>query len=138
MGTTSAKKAKPNQNKSPAQKKDKVSMCCIAPTLKQKPAANQVLAKQNGKNCTKIVAKFNCGFKNALSIRGEGIKGLNWNQGCPMKNVNADEWCWETTENFHKGQFKILINDNEYELGDNHVIESGKSVVLVPNFNPPA
>jgi len=137
MGAISTKKPKLSELNSSSQKQNKSSVCCASPATnsKSRTSANQTTSKQNEKNCTKVVVKFNCGFKNALSIRGEGVKGLNWNRGCPLKNVKADEWCWETNEPFNKAQFKILINDNEYEIGENHIIEAGKSIVFVPNFN---
>ena len=51
-----------------------------------------------------------------------------------MKNVKADEWCWETDEPFNKAQFKVLLNDKQFEVGENHCVEAGKSIVLVPKF----
>lgn len=88
------------------------------------------------KGTTKVVVKFNCGFSNTLAIRGEGIQGLTWEKGCPMKNVKADEWVWETNKPFStKVKFKVLLNDKEYEAGDNHTLECGKSVICVPEFS---
>lgn len=83
---------------------------------------------------TKVVVKCNCGFPNNLYIRGEGIKELSWDQGTLMKCTKADEWVWETDSPFNKAQFKVLINDKWYEVGDNHVIDCGKSFTLQPRF----
>lgn len=130
MATTITKK--PNQPQS-AQKK-KVAMSCCSPASESKQKSQNGMSIKNGKCTTKIVVKFNCGFTNTLSIRGEGLKSLSWNKGCPMKNVKADEWCWETDENFKQAQFKVLINDKQYELGENHTIECGKSIIFAPKF----
>jgi len=84
---------------------------------------------------TKVVIKFNCGFSNKLYIRGEGIKGLSWEKGTLMKCTKADEWVWETDNAFkNKAQVKVLINDKEYELGENHTIDCGKSFTFSPRF----
>ena len=138
MCAITTKKAKSTLNGQQAQKQSpqqsKSTMCCSAENnLKNQQNASFASSHQNAKS-TKIIVKFNCGFQNKLSIRGEGIQGLNWNHGCPMKNVKADEWCWETNESFKEGQFKILINDKQYEQGENHWIQAGKSVTLVPKF----
>lgn len=53
-----------------------------------------------------------------------------------MKNVKADEWIWETSKPFStKVKFKVLLNDKEYEAGDNHTLECGKSIICVPEFS---
>lgn len=83
---------------------------------------------------TTITVKCNCGFPNNLYIRGEGIPGLNWNKGVLLKNVQTDEWKWETEATFSNGQIKILFNDKMYEQGNNHLIECGKTITFVPKF----
>lgn len=84
---------------------------------------------------TKVVIKFNCGFSNNLYIRGEGVTGLSWEKGTPMKCTKADEWVWETDNSFNnKAQIKVLINDKQYELGENHTIDCGKSFTFSPSF----
>jgi hypothetical protein len=83
---------------------------------------------------TKIVVKCNCGFSNNLYLRGEGVKGLSWDKGTLMKCTKADEWVWETDTPFNHAQIKVLINDKEYELGENHDVDCGKSVSYAPRF----
>lgn len=98
-------------------------------------SSSAVQAKQAQQNQpTQIVVKCNCGFPNTLFIRGEGIAELNWNKGQPLRNVKADEWVWETNRPFIKGQFKVLINDKQYEVGENHLLECGKKCTLTPRF----
>ncbi len=84
---------------------------------------------------TKIVVTCNCGFPNNLYIRGEGVKGLSWDKGTLMKCTKDDEWVWETDAFFNHGKVKVLINDKEYELGENHEIDCGASISFAPRFN---
>lgn len=86
------------------------------------------------KDKTKIIVQFDAGFSNQIYLRGEGIPELSWGKGLPLKNVKADEWVWETEVPFKAGQFKILINDQAYELGDNHRIYPGTSIRINPKF----
>lgn len=90
--------------------------------------------KIGAKHKTVVTVKCNCGFPNNLYIRGEGIPGLTWSKGVLMKNIKMDEWIWETEFSFTTGLIKILVNDKWYEQGENHKIECGKSVTIVPNF----
>jgi FtsZ-interacting cell division protein ZipA len=95
----------------------------------------QPSSKQKGqKYFTKVVVRCNAGFGNNLFLRGEGIPNLSWQQGTQMKNVKADEWCWETDQYFTKAQIKVLFNDKQYEVGDNHWVEYGKTLTFIPYF----
>jgi hypothetical protein len=82
---------------------------------------------------TRVVVRFDVGFNNFLTIRGKGA-GLSWEKGTNLKNVKPDEWIWETDTPFNKCDFKILINDTKYEIGENHPISCGASIQFVPKF----
>lgn len=82
---------------------------------------------------TRILVKYDVGFKNHLYIRGCGA-GLSWNKGQPLKNIGRDEWIWETQLPFTECAFKVLINDERYEQGENRRIGSGKSLQYTPRF----
>lgn len=82
---------------------------------------------------TRIVVRYNVGFNNFLSIRGKG-PGLSWDKGVHLKNVKHDEWLWETETPFNTCEFKVLINDSHYEIGENHPISCGASVQYTPQF----
>ncbi|MBA3816709.1 MAG: hypothetical protein H0X29_09385 [Parachlamydiaceae bacterium] len=82
---------------------------------------------------TRIVIKFDVGFKNSITIRGKGA-GLSWDRGLSLKNTKADEWMWETETPFTTGEFKVLINDTRYELGENHTLRCGASIHYAPKF----
>ena len=116
----------------PAVKKKKYDQeaCMFEPCV----CTTSTRSKGVGTKTTKITVKCNCGFPNNLFLRGEGVNGLNWNKGVAMKNIKADEWVWETSQQFNKAQFKILLNDKQYEAGENHALECGASVRITPKF----
>lgn len=82
---------------------------------------------------TRIVIKYDVGFGNVITIRGRGA-GLSWDRGPSLKNIKADEWLWETEIPFTTGEFKVLINDTQYELGENHTLRCGLSIQYSPKF----
>ncbi|KIC73388.1 MULTISPECIES: CBM20 domain-containing protein [Candidatus Protochlamydia] len=82
---------------------------------------------------TSVLVKYDVGFNNQLYIRGNGAN-LTWNKGQPLKNIKADEWIWENETPFSSCEFKVLINDNHYEAGENHTITNGCSFIYTPSF----
>lgn len=82
---------------------------------------------------TRIVIKYDVGFNNYISLRGKGAN-LSWEKGIPLKNVKADEWIWETDAPFGSCEFKVLINDKHYEVGNNHTLMNGASMQYSPKF----
>jgi hypothetical protein len=97
------------------------------------PDTKKEFAPQRKTNQTRIVIKYDAGFGNQLFIRGKGSH-LNWDKGIPLKNVKADEWIWETETSFNSCEFKILINDSHFELGENHLLDCGSSIQYTPKF----
>lgn len=93
----------------------------------------KVASEKKAAGKTKITVKYDVGFSNQLYIRGSG-SNLNWNKGQKLTNVKADEWVWETDANFNQCEFKVLINDQIFEKGENHWLHNGASVVYTPNF----
>lgn len=82
---------------------------------------------------TRVTIRFDAGFSNNLYIRGNGA-GLKWDQGVLLKNIGPDEWAWETNSHFDDCEFKVLINDQQYESGENHHIHYGELVQYTPTF----
>ncbi len=83
---------------------------------------------------TRIIVKYDVGFNNSVYLRGDGAD-LCWDRGIMLKNVKSDEWIWETNVPFNKCEFKVLINDRQYELGENHRLLCGTSFEYTPNFH---
>lgn len=83
---------------------------------------------------TALIVHYDCGFPNCLYLRGTGCSSLSWESGTPLHNVKADEWIWETDETFDVMTFKILINDQIYELGENHQLPCGDTFEYDPHF----
>ncbi len=82
---------------------------------------------------TRITVKYDVGFSNQLYIRGKGAN-LSWDKGQSMKNTKSDEWVWETEAHFTQCEFKVLLNDQNYEAGDNHSVKEGSCFVYTPHF----
>lgn len=82
---------------------------------------------------TRITINYDAGFPNGLYLRGHGAN-LSWDKGILLKNVKADEWIWETNVPFTSCEFKVLINDSQYEIGQNHTLTCGASIRYTPNF----
>lgn len=117
---------------------------CCPPPVKQETflPAKTTSKQQNEKEadsktvCSKsrITIKYDVGFSNQLYIRGKGAN-LSWEKGQILKNIKSDEWTWETDDPFTQCEFKVLINDQVYENGDNHQLKSGDCLSLIPNFH---
>ncbi|MBS4168187.1 CBM20 domain-containing protein [Parachlamydia sp. AcF125] len=99
----------------------------IAPQKIHPPAAKQPVK-------SRVVIRYDVGFNNHLYIRGNGAD-LSWDKGIKLKNIKADEWIWETEIPFHACEFKVLINDQIYEEGDNHPLQYKGCVEFTPKFS---
>lgn len=106
---------------------------CSSPQANHQKAAEQTSDKKAGSK-TRLTIKYDAGFPNQLYIRGKGAN-LSWEKGQPLKNVKADEWIWETETSFTHCEFKILINDQIYENGDNHLLNPGANLLFTPHFS---
>lgn len=93
-----------------------------------------ITAPYSGTTKTRITVKYDVGFGNTLSLRGQGAN-LSWDKGVSMRNIKADEWIWETDTPFATAEFKTLINDKSYEIGRNHLLHSGTMVQYTPRFS---
>jgi hypothetical protein len=82
---------------------------------------------------TKIIARVDVGFGNAVYIRGEG-PGLSWSQGIPMENVSNDQWEITLAESAQPISFKVLVNDATWCTGPDSVVASGSTVTITPEF----
>jgi len=107
-------------------------------TKKKTPKKQKTLSatkKSNPpKQSTRVTVLYDCGFNNNLYIRGEGISTLSWDKGMKMKNIAADKWVFESTRPFSTLEFKVLINDTDYEQGENHMIGYAQTIEITPKF----
>lgn len=88
-----------------------------------------------GNEVTKVVAHYDVGYGNSMSIRGD-TSPLNWNNGIQMTNSGSDTWVWETTA-IPKGQkfeCKVLINDSNWATNSNWWVYGGDTIDIYPNF----
>jgi hypothetical protein len=120
----------------------KASECCMGtspcssskePSLLHSHATHSQVTETRKGPKTRIVVKFDVGFNNHLFIRGHGAN-LNWDRGVLLKNIKNDEWVWETDLPFTAGEFKVLINDRQYETGENHRLNCGATIQYTPRF----
>jgi tRNA-specific 2-thiouridylase len=80
----------------------------------------------------RICVQCDVGFGNHLTIRGNGC-GLCWCKGLPLCNRGADCWCWGADKPLC-GEYKLLINDEVWELGENHRFCPGTVQKICPQF----
>lgn len=121
MGKAMSRK---KQEKTPKKAVRTAPRTARAPLARKKQGACQVM---------RVIVKLDVGFGNHLTIRGTG-GGLSWDRGIPLRNTAADEWVWESSVPCEACEFKILINDLQYEAGENHQIYHGGIVQYVPQF----
>lgn len=89
--------------------------------------------KEHAQLKTRITVKYDVGFNNALYIRGQGGP-LSWDKGLELKNIGWDEWVWESNVLFKECEFKVLVNDQAFETGENHHLTGGSSIIYTPHF----
>lgn len=97
------------------------------------PSKSQDTQEKKSSYKTRLTVKYDIGYQNKFFIRGKGA-GLSWDKGQELTNVKPDEWIWETQVSFSQCEFKVLINDEIYEIGENHFLNCGSSVVYTPHF----
>lgn len=137
MSKTTAQTPQPDSYalaKAPTQQPVKVSQPTTATTSHTCNEHCSHSLERKPHNKTRIIIKYDVGFNNQLHIRGKGAN-LNWEKGQLLKNVKADEWMWETDAHFSQCEFKVLINDANYETGENHLLNCGSSVIYTPHFH---
>jgi hypothetical protein len=88
--------------------------------------------KKEPSNPVKIVAAINIGFGNRLYIRGNGC-GLSWDRGVEMTPIDDCHWVWQCDYDCNDQcfEFKVLVNDETWSMGDNYV-----TIGLLNEINP--
>lgn len=106
---------------------------CATESKKSEYPLSATIPQIKGKTTTHVTIKYDVGYANTLYLRGEGAN-LRWDKGIPLTNVSANEWIWETNLPFNTCEFKVLINDKQYEQGENHSVKCGAKLAYSPNF----
>jgi len=101
----------------------------FAPAAK-KPAASTPVSTVS---TTAILARIDVGFGNLLYIRGEG-PGLSWDRGAPMECASSDTWTWSTTAALRPFAYKVIINDEQWSVGDDYIASVGVGNTVWPAF----
>jgi len=82
---------------------------------------------------TRIRARLDVGFGNALYVRGQG-GSLSWDRGIPMECAQADEWVLELPESAGEITFKLLLNDQLWCTGEDYRVSAGEECEFTPEF----
>ncbi|MDR1458425.1 MAG: hypothetical protein LBI37_02765 [Puniceicoccales bacterium] len=91
-------------------------------------------ASKSKDGATKIFANIDVGWGNILYIRGEG-DDLSWEKGIPMKNNGNNIWTWSSsTKKCINFQYKLLINDTIWCIGENFTANAGNDNHIAPAF----
>lgn len=84
---------------------------------------------------TRIVVHYHTDSPpNSLYLRGEGLANISWEKGIALQRVKVDTWLFETDAEFGSAEFKVLIDDKVFEIGDNHPLLQGASMRINPRF----
>lgn len=102
---------------------------CATPA-RRAPRRSKTVAE---KPVTTIKAKFDVGFGNTLTIRGEG-QGLNWDYGQPMVCADGSTWVWSGHAGSEPVKFKVLINDQLWCRGEDFEVTPGAEIEIAPAF----
>ena len=94
-----------------------------APAIVAKPKAGRVT----------LVAKVDVGFGNVLYVRGDE-PFLHWGKGTALGNVSGDKWEIVLTGIDRPFDFKFLVNDSGWSMGENYTASPGDTVTLSPSF----
>ncbi len=127
----------------PTTKKTTTKTAKPAKKVSEKRVAVKSQKKNSGKSCsckcaskaklTRVIAKFDAGWGNQLYIRGIG-GSLDWQKGVPMQSISEDEWLWEQIVPEGTVSFKVLVNDQNWAIGEDLTVSAGDTVICRPTF----
>ncbi len=105
------------------------------PRIKKEPSTNGASSERadSAAPVTVITAKIDIGFGNRLFVRGEG-PGLSWDEGVPLDCVANDRWVLSLPAAGRPVALKFLLNDRDWSIGDDFIIEPGASLAVTPLF----
>lgn len=82
---------------------------------------------------TTIQVQYNVGFGHNIAIRGADWP-LSWTAGEPATWSTGNIWTLTLTGVVEPLSFKALIDDGQWEIGANHTITPGATVLITPTF----
>lgn len=82
---------------------------------------------------TRVLARHDPGPGRALYVRGSAPP-LSWTRGWPMRPRAAGEWSFIATELAGAVELKVLVDDVDWQLGENARVEAGGALELTPTF----
>src|SRR5262249_41110230 len=82
---------------------------------------------------TILEAKIDVGYGNTLFLRGESA-GLSWEQGVPMRCVDASTWVWSSDQIRGTISFRVLFNDSILTAGEVLTVSAGEKLCFTPAF----
>lgn len=115
--------------KAPAPSAAKAAKKPVKKTAAKSPAKKKASLPSK----TTIVASVDVGFGNALFLRGDG-PGLSWSKGVPLDCKNDSTWEIAMTGLTESFDYKLLINDECWDIGDNSTATIGKVNKISPRF----
>jgi HEAT repeat protein len=82
-----------------------------------------------GTPVTVVYAKVDVGHGHTMHIRGTApLPG--WDRGIPMYNFSGDEWIWASGKNCGPFEYKLLLDDKDWELLDENANRQGTQGML--------
>lgn len=84
---------------------------------------------------TEIKVDFKLPDNHTLAIRGQGAD-LNWSKGRALDKVD-EMYVYRFQGQSSHIEYKILLDDIQWEIGKNHRIKPGKVVTIAPSFSTP-
>ena len=91
--------------------------------------------KQPDYQKTTVIVHCDAGYGNTLYIRGDTLP-LDWSSGRKLQNVDANTWVFEMERPVSGSvEFKILLNDETWESGNNHIVQVGNTIEVTPDFS---
>lgn len=82
---------------------------------------------------TVVEAQVELRPSDSVYIRGQG-SGLSWDAGQPMTCVERAKWVWCTRRAEPGTEFKVLVNDELWAVGENAKLCPGEVVTVQPQF----
>ncbi len=110
----------------------------LPPVLKPEPI--QQIAnfdeESDGGEFRQICVKAKVPFPYSLTIRGQGAD-LSWERGEKLEQIDEDTYVYQLPGASGEVEYKILLEDRDWENGFNHTIDTEDRQEITPTFNFP-